>query len=68
MMAGVVLLILGLIKKKKLKGGIVLGVSILLFIVSFMMPAPEGSKEKVEVASKTEEELKKEKATSEAKK
>ena len=68
MMAGVVLLILGLIKKKKLKGGIVLGVSILLFIVSFMMPAPEGSKEKVEVASKTEEELKQEKATSEAKK
>lgn len=68
MLTGVVLLILGLIKKKKLKGGIVLAVSVLLFFISFMMPAPEGSKEKVEVASKTEEELNKEKAASEVKK
>ncbi|MET4560737.1 outer membrane biosynthesis protein TonB [Lysinibacillus parviboronicapiens] len=68
MMAGVVLLILGFIKKKKLKGGIVIGVSVLLFFVSLLMPAPEGSKEKVEVASKTQEELNKEKEAEQAKK
>ena len=68
MITGVVFLILGLIKKKKLKGGIVLGVSVLLFFVSLIMPAPEGSKEKVEVASKTQEELNKEKEVEQAKK
>lgn len=68
MMAGLVLLVFGLIKKKKLKGGIVLGVSVVLFFASLLMPAPEGSKEKVEVASKTQEELDKEKEAKQVKK
>ncbi|MFY0517239.1 hypothetical protein ACOMCU_05295 [Lysinibacillus sp. UGB7] len=57
MMAGVASLILGLIIRKKLKGGIVLGVSVVLFFVSLMMPTPEGSKEKIDVVSNTQREL-----------
>ncbi|MFJ7951507.1 hypothetical protein ACIQZG_08265 [Lysinibacillus sp. NPDC096418] len=68
MMTGLVLLIFGLIRKKKLKGGIVLGVSVVLFFASLLMPAPESSTEKVEVASKTQEELNEEKEIEQAKK
>lgn len=58
---GLVLLIIGRIKKKKLKGGIVLGVSVVLFFGSIMMYDSKDNEKKVEVASKTQEELDKEK-------
>lgn len=53
---GIILLILGLILKKKMKGGLVLSISIILFIIAILIPskATEDTKEQVE-NSKTEE-------------
>ncbi|WGT38096.1 hypothetical protein QH639_20070 [Lysinibacillus sp. 1 U-2021] len=36
-LVGVILLVIGLIKKKKLKGGLVLGISIAAFVIGFIM-------------------------------
>ena len=65
--AGLILLIIGRFKKKKLKGGSVLGVSVILFFASLVMYDSDDNKEKVEVTSKTQD-LEKEKASEEAKK
>ncbi|MFL0506932.1 hypothetical protein ACH0B5_14380 [Ureibacillus sp. 179-F W5.1 NHS] len=53
---GIILLILGLILKKKMKGGLILGISIILFFIAILIPskATEDTKEQVE-DSKTEE-------------
>lgn len=60
---GFVLLILGLIKKKKMKGGLVLGISLVVFIIGFIMvpkaetESADDSKDnaKVETSSKAKE-------------
>ncbi|MFJ7983099.1 hypothetical protein ACIQ1D_22900 [Lysinibacillus xylanilyticus] len=58
---GLVLLVIGLIRKKKMKGGLVLGISIVVFIIGFIMVHTNGTesskdKEKVETAAKPKEE------------
>ncbi|QPQ29925.1 cell envelope integrity protein TolA [Lysinibacillus sp. JNUCC 51] len=72
---GLVLLVIGLIRKKKMKGGLVLGISIVVFIIGFIMVPTNGiesskdskDKEKVETAAKSKEETREEKAAREAK-
>ncbi len=61
---GLVLLVIGLIKKKKMKGGFVLGISIVAFIIGFIIVPTNSTestnnskdKEKVETAAKPKEE------------
>jgi len=58
---GLVLSVIGLIRKKKMKGGLVLGISIVVFIIGFIMVPTNGNesskdKEKVETAAKPKEE------------
>ena len=73
--AGLILLIIGLIKKKKMKGGLVLGISIVAFIIGFIMVPTNNTestdkskdKEKVETATKPKEEAPEDKTTREKK-
>lgn len=73
--AGLILLIIGLIKKKKMKGGLVLGISIVAFIIGFIMVPTNSTestdkskdKEKVETAVKPKEEAPEDKTTREKK-
>jgi|GEM_PF-1238706 len=73
--AGLVLLVIGLIRKKKMKGGLVLGISIVVFIIGFIMVPTNGTesskdskdKEKVETAANPKEETPEEKAAREKK-
>lgn len=72
---GLVLLVIGLIRKKKMKGGLVLGISVVVFIIGFIMVPTNGTEsskdskdnEKVETAAKPKEETPEEKAAREAK-
>ncbi|MED4554678.1 hypothetical protein P9305_18350 [Lysinibacillus capsici] len=72
---GLVLLVIGLIKKKKMKGGLVLGISVVIFIVGFILTPVDGTEsgkqadthEKVETVTKPKEETPEEKAAREAK-
>ncbi|MFJ7954519.1 hypothetical protein ACIQZG_23750 [Lysinibacillus sp. NPDC096418] len=72
---GLALLIIGLIKKKKMKGGLVLGISAAAFIVGFIMVPTNSTdstndsneKEKVATVAKPKEETAEEKAAREAK-
>ncbi|MDM5245773.1 Slp family lipoprotein [Lysinibacillus sp. G4S2] len=72
---GLVLLVIGLIRKKKMKGGLVLGISIVVFIVGFIMVPTNGTEsstdskdnEKVETVAKPKEETPEEKAAREKK-
>lgn len=70
---GLILLVIGLIKRKKMKGGLVLGISFAAFVVGFIMVPTDSeelandSKEKVETAVKPKEETTKEKAEREVK-
>ena len=42
-LVGIILIILGKIKKKKYKGGLITIVSVVLFIVALSMPTTEGN-------------------------
>ncbi|WP_347723174.1 hypothetical protein [Lysinibacillus capsici] len=72
---GLVLIVIGLIKKKKMKGGLVLGISVVIFIVGFILTPVDGTEsgkqadthEKVETVTKPKEETPEEKAAREAK-
>ncbi|MFJ6264253.1 toxin regulator [Lysinibacillus xylanilyticus] len=72
---GLVLLVIGLIKKKKMKGGLVLGISVVVFIIGFIMvpindtesSKDSKDKEKVETTAKPKEETPEEKAAREKK-
>ncbi|WP_053075720.1 hypothetical protein [Lysinibacillus sp. LK3] len=72
---GLVLIVIGLIKKKKMKGGLVLGISVVIFIVGFILTPIDGTEsgkqaathEKVETVTKPKEETPEEKAAREAK-
>lgn len=72
---GLVLLVIGLIKKKKMKGGLVLGISIAAFIIGLIMVPTDDTesskdskdKEKVETTAKPKEETPEEKAAREKK-
>lgn len=72
---GLVLIVIGLIKKKKMKGGLVLGISVVTFIVGFILTPVDGTEsgkqadthEKVETVTKPKEETPEEKAAREAK-
>jgi len=72
---GLVLLVLGFIKKRKTKGGPVLGISLIVFVIGFIMVPTIGTessnnskdKEKVETVAKPKEETPEEKATRGAK-
>ncbi|MEK9196905.1 hypothetical protein SFC08_09000 [Lysinibacillus halotolerans] len=63
---GIILLILGLIRKKKMKGGLVLALSFVVFIIALFIPSPDSknttkqaveseTKEVAETSEKTEE-------------
>lgn len=72
---GLVLIVIGLIKKKKMKGGLVLGISVVTFIVGFILTPVDGTEsgkqadthEKVETVTKPKEETPEEKTAREAK-
>lgn len=72
---GLILLVIGLIKKKKMKGGLVLGISVVVFIIGFIMVPTNGTEsskdstdnEKVETTAKPKEETPEEKAAREKK-
>ncbi|GAB0170564.1 cell envelope integrity protein TolA [Lysinibacillus sp. CTST325] len=72
---GLVLLVIGFIKKKKMKGGLVLGISVVVFIIGFIMVPTNGTEsskdskdnEKVETTAKPKEETSEDKALIEQK-
>lgn len=66
---GIALLIVGIVKKRRLKGGIVIGVSVALCLIGLLIPTGNkelDEKETVEVSADVEEETPEEKAEREA--